>query len=66
MILDRDVVEGRFAGAVAAEQGHDLTWCDVEAHAPENLDDAVPCGDVANLKHAQLPCFKRVAAPWPK
>ena len=49
----QDVVERRFAGAVAAEQGHDLAPSDVEAHASENLDDAVSSAEVANLKHGR-------------
>src|SRR5262249_25951790 len=50
----QDIVERRLAGAVAAEQGHDLVASDVEAHASENPDGAVPGRHVANLKHGRL------------
>ncbi len=46
------VVERRLAGAVAAQQRHDLARTDREVDAAQDLDRAVTSAQTADLKHA--------------
>ena len=45
------------AGAVAADERHDLTLAHLQAHVAQGLDAPVAAGEAVNLEHAPPPCL---------
>ena len=58
--------QGRLAGAVGADQGHDLALADVEVDAVQRLDGAVEGGDAPHLKHGAASGIGRSPSSVPR
>src|SRR5579883_507436 len=60
------VVERRLAGAVAAQQRHDLAGADAEIDAAQDLDWAIARAQALHVKHEAPQARSTLAAPWPR